>query len=264
MAACRRGKTPRRPTGRRRRAIIYSGALEEPDVADHGDLIVEQLEIGPMKNFVYVIGSRATREVALVDPAWSIAALLEHVRERDLEPVAALVTHYHPDHVGGNLWGHGIEGLEELLARESLKVYVNKHEAEGLRRVTGVSESDLVKVDSGDTMKIGDVEVEFLHTPGHTPGSQCFRVREALVSGDTLFIRGCGRVDLPGSDPEQMYESLQRLSRLPEDLVLLPGHNYAELPRATLGETRAANPCLRVRDLLEWRRMMGLPPVPRE
>lgn len=221
------------------------------------ELIIEQIEIGPMKNFTYLVGSARTREVALVDPAWAVDALLDHVGERGLEPVAALVTHYHPDHVGGEMMGHDIEGLARLLERDPVKVYVHRSEAPGLRKITGISDTDMVKVDSGDRLRIGEVEVEFLHTPGHTPGSQCFRVKNTLVSGDTLFIRGCGRVDLPGSNPDDMYASLRKLAALPDDTLLLPGHNYYHVPRATVGETKANNPCLRVSDLETWRRMMG-------
>ena len=220
-------------------------------------LIVEQIEIGPMANFTYVIGSRTTREVALVDPAWDIEALLEHVEKQDLTPVAALITHYHPDHCGGEMMGQDIQGIAQLIARNPMKVHVHKSEAPGLKKITGVSDNDMVKVDSGDRLTIGEIEIEFLHTPGHTPGSQCFRVSNTVVSGDTLFIQGCGRVGLPGSDPDQMYESLKRLATLPDDTVLLPGHNYSHVPRATMGETKAQNHHLNVPDLATWRRMMG-------
>ena len=222
-----------------------------------GELFIEQIEIGPMQNFVYLVGSQATREVALVDPAWDIDALLEHVDKLDLIPVAALVTHYHQDHVGGEMMGHDIQGLAELIAARDVRTYVNKHEAEGLRKVTGLSDSDLVKVDSGDRVRIGEIEVEFLHTPGHTPGSQCFRIHNTLVSGDTLFIQGCGRVDLPGSDPDRMFESLNHLKTLPDETVLLPGHNYTTATRATMGETKAKNTYLRIPDLETWRNLMG-------
>jgi glyoxylase-like metal-dependent hydrolase (beta-lactamase superfamily II) len=138
-----------------------------------------------------------------------------------------------------------------------VKAYVHKAEADGVRKVTGLSDSDLARVDSGDTLTIGNVEVEFLHTPGHTPGSQCFRVKNTLVSGDTLFINGCGRVDLPGSDSEQMYHSLQRLKALPDDTLLLPGHNYAHVPNATMAETRSQNTYLNIKDLETWKTIMG-------
>jgi glyoxylase-like metal-dependent hydrolase (beta-lactamase superfamily II) len=194
--------------------------------------------------------------VALVDPAWNIAGLLSHVEKQGLTPVAVLVTHYHPDHVGGRMGGR-VEGLAELMAQKPLPVYVNRQEAWGVKRVTGLSDSDLVQVDSGDRLQVGEIDVEFVHTPGHTPGSQCFRVRDALVSGDTLFIQGCGRVDLPGSDPDQMYESLRKLAALPDETILLPGHNYSDESQATLGELRNINPYLRVSDLAAWRRLMG-------
>ena len=221
------------------------------------DLYLEQLLCGQMQNFVYVVGSKRTREVALVDPAWAIDALLDHVEERGLTPVAALVTHYHQDHVGGEIFGHRIEGISELLARKGMKIYAHKNEADGLKQVTGISESDLARVESGDKLRLGDVEIEFLHTPGHTPGSQCFRARNALVSGDTLFIQGCGRVDLPGADPDDMFRSLQKLNSLPGDTVLYPGHDYGGGPHLPLSETRRVNPYLRIPDLKTWRELMG-------
>ena len=221
------------------------------------ELVVEQIQIGPMANFTYLVGSRSTREVVVVDPAWDIDGLLDHIGKRGYTLTAALATHYHPDHIGGGMRGHNIAGVAELLGKNPVKVYVHRAEAEGVRKVTGLSTSDLKQVDSGDKLAIGPVEIEFLHTPGHTPGSQCFRVKNTLVSGDTLFIDGCGRVDLPGSDPEQMYHSLQRLKALPDDTLLLPGHNYSAVPNATLGETKQSNAYLAVKDLTTWRQVMG-------
>jgi glyoxylase-like metal-dependent hydrolase (beta-lactamase superfamily II) len=221
------------------------------------ELIIEQIEIGPMQNFTYLVGSRSTREVVIVDPAWDIQGLINHVAERDYVLKGALVTHYHPDHCGGSFGGHSVEGVSELLENQGMKVYVHTEEADGLKKVTGISDSDMVRVSSGDTLAIGEVDVEFLHTPGHTPGSQCFRVKRTLVSGDTLFIQGCGRVDLPGSDSEEMYRSLRKLAELPDDTLLLPGHNYGHVPNATMGETKQQNAYLRVDDLDTWKTIMG-------
>jgi hydroxyacylglutathione hydrolase len=221
------------------------------------ELLIEQLQIGPMQNFVYVVGSRTTREVVLVDPAWEIDALSAHLDENGYQLKGALVTHYHPDHIGGGFGSRKIAGLAELLARHPVKIYAHKHEADGVRKVTGISDSDLVKVESGDKLDVGEIEIEFLHTPGHTPGSQCFRIRNTLVSGDTLFIQGCGRVDLPGSDPEQMFHSLRKLASLPDDTLLLPGHHYSEAPNATMGQTKQQNPYLRIDDLGTWNQVMG-------
>ena len=221
------------------------------------ELIIEQIEIGPMQNFAYIVGSRETREVAVIDPAWDIDSLVNHIDERGYKLTAALITHYHPDHCGGSMRGNNIEGVAELIAKKGVKVYAHCDECAGLKKVTGLSDSDIVRVNSGDKLAVGDVEVEFLHTPGHTPGSQCFRIKRTLVSGDTLFINGCGRVDLPGSNSEQMFQSLGKLSELPDDTLLLPGHNYAHIPNATMGETKRINTYMRVKEIETWRMFMG-------
>jgi len=136
-------------------------------------------------------------------------------------------------------------------------VYIHKAEAGFLGRLAGLSASDLVKVDSGDTTTVGAATVTFIHTPGHTPGSQCFLVENRLVAGDTLFINSCGRVDLPGSSPEDMYYSLtQKLAKLPDDTILYPGHNYAEKPFATLAEQKRHNMFLRFQSLQDFLAMM--------
>ncbi|HEX4082742.1 MAG TPA: MBL fold metallo-hydrolase, partial [Acidimicrobiales bacterium] len=116
----------------------------------------------------------------------------------------------------------------------------------------------LVAHDSGDVVLVGEVTVELLHTPGHTPGSQCFLVDGRLVSGDTLFLEGCGRTDLPGSDPEAMYESLTtRLARVPDDAVVYPGHLYSADPSASMGDTRRDNFVFRPRSAQEWLAVFG-------
>jgi glyoxylase-like metal-dependent hydrolase (beta-lactamase superfamily II) len=220
------------------------------------ELILEQIQIGPMENFTYVIGCQRTKEVIIVDPAWDIKSLTNILNERDYKLTAALATHYHPDHCGGTYGQNNVEGVADLMAENPVKVYANKLEADGLKKVTGISDSDIAKVESGDTLKVGDIEIEFLHTPGHTPGSQCFRIKQTLVSGDTLFINGCGRVDLPGSDVDDMYHSVQKLAALPDDTLLLPGHNYSDVTHATMGETKKQNVYMRIPDLNSWRMML--------
>ena len=220
------------------------------------DLYIEQILVGPMENFVYLIGSKSTREVALIDPAWNIDGLLNHIQERDLKLCSVLVTHYHPDHVGGGMGGHSIEGLAELLEKETVKTFVNKYEAEGLKKVTGLSDIDMNIVDSGDHLKIGENDIEFLHTPGHTPGSQCFKVNDNLISGDTLFIQGCGRVDLPGANSEDMFHSLRKLSKLPDETIIYPGHNYGPKESESLDKVKEINSYLRIEDIELWKQIM--------
>lgn len=211
-----------------------------------------------MANFVYLIGDTKSRECVFVDPAWDVQGLYDLAVKSGYTPVGALVTHYHPDHVGGHIFGMDIEGLANLIALKGMKVYVNKNEADGVKAVTGLSESDMKRVESGDSMRLGDVEIRFLHTPGHTPGSQCFLIGNRLVSGDTLFIGGCGRVDLPGGDAEQLYESLtKKLATLPDDTVLYPGHDYSDRPTSTIGDEKRSNLFMRMGSLDDWLCLRG-------
>ena len=210
-----------------------------------------------MANFVYMIGSKSTREVALVDPAWDIDGLLNLAAEDGMEVTAALVTHTHQDHVGGHLFGHDIEGVAELLERSKARVYVHKSELETLP----VPPSEAVATDEHTRLELGGVVIEFIHTPGHTPGSQCFKVNNNLVSGDTLFIGACGRVDLPGGSPDQLYESLtQKLMKLDEKTLVYPGHNYAEHATHSSIETeKATNPYMRFPSKSAFLAAMGFP-----
>jgi glyoxylase-like metal-dependent hydrolase (beta-lactamase superfamily II) len=228
------------------------------------DLYFAQIQVGQMANLTYLIGSRSTREVLLVDPAWSVDALLDRAEADGMKPVGALVTHYHQDHVGGEIFGMRIEGVARLLERSPVPIYVNEHEAEGTRKVTGASESDLTRMAGGDDLVLGRVRVRMIHTPGHTPGSQCFLVEEEgcpgrLVSGDTLFLGSCGRVDLPGSNPEDMYRSLNdKLAKLPDDTILYPGHLYSSEAHDTLGNEKRTNPFLRVASLDQFLTFLGV------
>ena len=212
-----------------------------------------------MRNFVYLIGDRESRECVVVDPAWGVSDLVELVRKDGMTLTGALATHHHPDHVGGDLMGMAdVEGLPELLRECPVPVYCQRAEAEWIRKGTGVGASDLSLVDSGDVVRVGAVEIAVMHTPGHTPGSQCFVVANRLIAGDTLFLDGCGRTDFPGGDSDEMYRSLhQRLAKLPDDTVLFPGHLYSADPSASLGDTRKTNYVFRMRSIEDWRRFQG-------
>jgi len=216
-----------------------------------------QMEVGPMQNFAYLIGDCDTRECVAVDPAWQTDLILEQAKKDEMKITGILVTHTHYDHVNG---------VESLLQATDAKVYVNKEESAFLKSSradsTGIfiniSAPNLTPVSGGDKIKVGKVGVEFIHTPGHTPGSQCFLVDNRIVSGDTLFIGSCGRIDLPGSNPEQMYYSLtQKLMALPDETILFPGHNYSDRPTSTIGEEKQSNPYFHFHSLKQFLAAMG-------
>ena len=210
-------------------------------------IYLKQVELGPMANYVYFVGDPQSREVAVVDPAWDVDRIVDMAQEEDLTVTKILITHSHFDH---------INGVEALLNHTKAKVYINKAEAEFMKAMW----PDLVRVDSGDATRVGGVDITFLHTPGHTPGSQCFLVQNHLISGDTLFIGACGRCDLPGSSAEEMYNSLtQKLAKLDDHTIVFPGHNYAARPYSTIGDEKRFNPYLQFQSLQDFlRRGMGI------
>ena len=211
-----------------------------------------------MQNYVYLIGDRDTGEAVVVDPAWAVDEIVEMAGADGMRIVGALVTHYHPDHIGGNIFGVQIDGLASLMAVSPCPIHVHRLERQGVHAVTGVAENDLIAHDSGDRVKVGAIEIELLHTPGHTPGSLCFRVGDALVAGDTLFLQGCGRVDLPGGNADDLFRSLhERIGALPDQTIVYPGHAYSGA-HAPLEVLRRDNASLQVKDLMQWRRMMGV------
>lgn len=211
-----------------------------------------------MVNFAYAVGDLTTREALLVDPAYDVDGLLDVLEEDGMRCVGVLATHYHFDHVGGVFGEWEVEGITALLGRVDVPIHVQEAECPWVARSTGADESALRRHVSGDVVEVGEVGVELVHTPGHTPGSQCFLVENKLVSGDTLFLEGCGRTDLPGGDPEALYESLfARLAVLPDDTVVFPGHAYSAAPSATIGETRQANVAFGQRTPEEWLAVFG-------
>lgn len=218
-----------------------------------GDPIASQ-----MVNFVYLIGDKDTREAVLVDPCYAVQELLDLATRDGMRVQGALATHYHPDHVGGDLFGHDLEGVRELLQRCPCKVHVQRAEVPWVKRQTGCSDSDLAVHDSGDVVMVGQIPIQLIHTPGHTPGSQCFLVQDRLVAGDTLFLQGCGRTDFPGGDARQLYLSLtQKLAKVPDSAILYPGHLYDPRASATLGETRRTNFVFKPKTEAEWLAQFG-------
>lgn len=217
-----------------------------------GDAIAEQ-----MRNFAYLIGDRHTGDCVVVDPAYAAGDLVDTLEADGMHLSGVLVTHHHPDHVGGSMMGFELKGLAELLERVSVPVHVNSQEALFVSRITGIPMSDLTSHENGDKVSIGDIDIELLHTPGHTPGSQCFLLEGRLIAGDTLFLEGCGRTDFPGGDSDEIFRSLQKLAQLSGDPTVFPGHWYSMDPSASLSEVKRSNYVYRVANLEHWRTLMG-------
>lgn len=193
-------------------------------------MIIKQITVGPMANFAYLIGDENAHECAIVDPGWDCAEILRVAESLSLAVTKILLTHSHFDHA---------RAVEELAKATKATVYVHKKEASEIPKGLTVEATQ-----DGTVVKIGSIEVRCLHTPGHTPGSQCFVAGGAIFTGDTLFVEGCGRVDLPGSNPKEMMLSLKRLATLDPKLVVYPGHNYGPSPASTIGEEIKNNPYL--------------------
>jgi glyoxylase-like metal-dependent hydrolase (beta-lactamase superfamily II) len=221
------------------------------------DFAVDDPMASQMVNFVYLIGDRQTGEAMVVDPAYRVSDLLGVAEADGMHVVGALVTHHHPDHVGGSFMGHRVEGVHDLLEVVQVPVHAHKEEADFVRRTADIGGGDVVSHDSGDIVSVGSVDIQLLHTPGHTPGSQCFLVAGRLVAGDTLFLEGCGRTDLPGSDPDAMFDSLHHLASLPDDVVVYPGHRYSLASIGTLGAIKEVNSVLKPSTREEWRSIFG-------
>lgn len=211
-----------------------------------------------MVNFCYLVGDRSTGEAVVIDPAYDTDTLVDIAEADGMTLTGALATHYHADHVGGSMMGFEINGVAELLERVDVPIHVQAPEAEFVQKVTGIEADSMVEHASGDIVTVGTIDIELIHTPGHTPGSQCFLVQDRLVAGDTLFLDGCGRTDLPGGDPEELYRSLHdRLGKVPDSAVLFPGHQYSQEPSQSMADTRQRNVVFKPSSLEQWMMMFG-------
>ncbi|MEZ4704447.1 MAG: MBL fold metallo-hydrolase [Bdellovibrionota bacterium] len=204
-----------------------------------------QKEIGPMQNYIYFLGDPSTRKAAVIDPAWDQIEIQRTLDEAGYELECMLITHGHPDHI--NL-------VETFAHQNNAKIYMHKDEVPWVR---GWKETAIATQDQSE-VQIGSLTVKCMHTPGHTEGSQCFLFDQNIVTGDTLFIDGCGRTDLPGGNSKKLYESLsQKIKNLPDTMIMYPGHNYAAHKHIDLGSQKQTNPYLRALTISDFISMRG-------
>jgi hydroxyacylglutathione hydrolase len=193
-------------------------------------------------NFSYIIADDTTREAAVVDSSYNAGKIASILKAENLKLKYIINTHSHSDHTAGNA---------ELRSMSSARIVAHK-----LSRVNAD-----VKVDDGDIISIGSIQVKVIHTPGHTPDSICLLVdNQKLLTGDTLFVGECGRTDMPGGNSRSMYDSLfHKLLKLNDNVEVYPGHDYGSKPSSTIGEERRSNYTLEHRSLSEFIEFMSQP-----
>jgi len=205
---------------------------------------VVQIEVGLLQNLCEILYCPDTREAAIVDPAWEVDRLLREAERLGVRVTAALVTHGHVDHV---------EGLAALCARTGAAVYVDARELEAVREGAGAPLDRICPVADRQDVVIGRRGVRALSTPGHTVGGTTYLADGFVITGDVLFVGGCGRTDFPGGDVAALWHSLQRLAALPEETRVYPGHDYGPTPTSTISRELAENRYLRAANVDELR-----------
>ena len=205
-------------------------------MSDSAPFTIEALELGPMENFVYLISDKKTQQAAVVDPAWEVDKVIALAKNKGVTITDILLTHSHHDHTNG---------IKDVLNKFDAQLHLLKPEAQFWGNYL-----DLPTLHhGGDTIRLGETNIEILHTPGHTPGSACYHIGDNLITGDTLFVFGCGRCDINGGDPETMYDTLRRMgTELPSTTLIHPGHNYAVKTTCTMEEQLEGNPFMHFKD----------------
>ena len=204
-------------------------------------MIFKQVPVGSFQNFSYIIGDPKTHTAALVDPAWEVDRLLSLCTDAGLTVSHIINTHSHHDHVEGN---------DAVVKRTHAKVVA--HQSSPVRKD--------IPVDDGDSIEVGSLRVQALHTPGHCPDHICLLVDGKVLTGDTLFVGECGRTDLAGGDAGAMYDSLfNKLMALNDSTEVYPGHDYGRKPSSTIGEERRTNYTLKERTKEGFIKFMAQP-----
>lgn len=185
---------------------------------------IEQFLVGKMDNFTYAIIDETNRKAIIVDPSWDLEIIFDFLEKNWMENTFIINTHSHFDHVVGN---------DQVVKRTGAKII--QHKSSPLRKD--------IEVDDGESIRFGESEIKIIHTPGHSGDSICLIIDDKiLLTGDTLFVGSCGRLDLQGSDPNEMYNSVyDKLIGLDGNLIVYPGHHYGSTKTSTLGKEKSTN-----------------------
>lgn len=212
-------------------------------------MFFKQVRVGPMQNFSYIIGDEKSREAAAVDAGWEVDKLIEIAEKEKLKINKIILTHSHYDH---------IQKVDELAAKTKATVYFHELEVESIKKFIKNTNIKTIKLKNNDEIKVGSVKIKVIHTPGHTPGAVCLLVESKLITGDTLFVNAIGRTDLAGGDATKLFESLQKLKKLKDDVEVYPGHDYGEIPFSTIGGEKKTNPYFMCSTKEQFLNLLGL------
>lgn len=202
---------------------------------------IDAFRIGPMDNFGYLVVDLATGRAATVDPAWEAETIRARATQLGATISEVWLTHSHYDHVNAY---DDFRDLPVRIAEAELAFWQRQFATGGMQCTTAPPESPQLMQD-GDITTLGDTEMRWYVTPGHSPGSSCLVLAADALVADTLFVYGCGRCDLDESDPEAMFHSLTRLKGLLDpELRIYPGHDYGIEPSSRFGDQLAGNPFL--------------------
>lgn len=207
-------------------------------------MIFKQIPVGPMQNFVYIIGDEKSKESAVIDAGWDVDEIIETANKEKLTIKKVVLTHYHYDHT---------QKVNELLNKTNAELYFHEDEEQFLK-----IHNKLIKLKDNDVINVGKIKIKIIHTPGHTPGSICLLVGNKLITGDTLFVGAIGRTDLPGGDALKLFDSLQKLKKLNDKTEIYPGHDYGETQFSTMGDEKKSNPYFKCNTKEEFMRLVGV------
>ena len=208
-------------------------------------MIFHQISVGPMQNFVYLIGEEKSKDAVIIDAGWDINEIINIAEKEKLKINKIILTHYHYDHV---------QKVNELADKTHAEIYFHEDEEQFLKIAT---KNKKIKLKDNDEIKIGSLKIKIIHTPGHTLGSICIFIGNKLITGDTLFVGAIGRTDLPGGDAIKLFESLQKLKKLNDDVEVYPGHDYGQTKFSTIGNEKRNNPYFMCKTKEDFLRMVG-------
>ena len=212
-------------------------------------MIFKQVHIGPMQNFSYIIGDETSQEAAIIDAGWDSDKLIDICKRESLKITKIILTHSHYDHT---------QKADELASKTNAAIYFHEDDSNEIGKMIKNSNIKTMKLKSNDEIKVGKIKIRVTHTPGHSPGAVCLLAENKLITGDTLFVNAIGRVDLPGADALQMFESLQKLKKLDDDVEIYPGHDYGDVPFSTIGEQKKTNPYFKCETKGQFLNLLGL------